>query len=189
MVGESASAREISEKTCQSTSLICEDEETNLDRLYAGLARSNYSQSPNSTFASVRRDPKELITTPVYYIFGNALFDMLVLLGVLFGTVFFTFIRLIQSTVLFAIVLGFYMLIKISCFVLGYIAIKSVNRLFFLITIGVAALGLMLVVYLLARSFTALFDSMGVQKVFEFFVSIVELLVFVHVIYYSIKLM
>ncbi|EYC25235.1 hypothetical protein Y032_0012g1777 [Ancylostoma ceylanicum] len=133
---------------------------------------------------------QDLVSTPVYYVFGDALFDMLLLLGVLFGTAFWTFgLIMQQKSILFIIVLGLYLVIKIACCVIGYMAIRRAERLFFFITIGIAAVGLILDVYMFSRAFTAFFDSINLGKIFVFFATMIELLVFIHVIYYSIKLM
>ncbi|RCN34050.1 hypothetical protein ANCCAN_20103 [Ancylostoma caninum] len=115
---------------------------------------------------------------------------MLLLLGVLFGTAFWTFgLIMHQKSILFGIVLGVFLIDKIACCVIGYIAIRRCDRLFYFITIAIAVVGLIIVVYMFSRAFTAFFDSIGLEKIFVFFATMVELFVLIHIIYYCIKLM
>ncbi|CAJ0596120.1 unnamed protein product [Cylicocyclus nassatus] len=114
---------------------------------------------------------------PVYYKCGDSLYDMLVLLGLLLGSCFWSIDMIMNhSTLLPGLLLSFYTMVKIAIFVLGYMSIKGTNRLFFAITILIAGVALVFVVYLFARAFTDFFAEITLHKIFVFIVHAVELL-------------
>ncbi|XGW23154.1 hypothetical protein V3C99_005419 [Haemonchus contortus] len=126
----------------------------------------------------------------VYYGCGEARTDMLVALGILFGTMILSFIILLDPAgskrPLF---LAIFALFKLIVFIVGYFGARNDNRILLICTIILTAVALVGSVYFAARAIVEVTDHPAKTSIRNFIICVVELAVLIHIIYYSVKIM